>query len=153
MNFVHELHQELTYSARRHVGDATVVRSDARAERRDGVVLIEPRRRTAAAAGPKDGEVEAARGSWPAGDDRGGAGARGRGRGHARSGRRMTGAARAREDEETTARDVRPAGTAGDGRDGGGRPGRRRRMRTRTRGTTGSGGEDEPRTAAALEAR
>ena len=65
MNFVHELHQELTYSARRHVGDATVVRSDARAERRDGVVLIEPRRR-----GPKDGEVEAARGSWPAGDDR-----------------------------------------------------------------------------------
>ena len=51
MNFVHELHQELTYSARRHVGDATVVRSDARAERRDGVVLIEPRRRTAAAAG------------------------------------------------------------------------------------------------------
>jgi len=74
MNFVHELHQELTYSVRRHVGDATVVRSDARAERRDGVVLIEPRRR-----GPKDGEVEAARGSWPAGDDRGGAGARGRG--------------------------------------------------------------------------
>ena len=63
MNFVHELHQELTYSVRRHVGDATVVRSDARAERRDGVVLIEPRRR-----GPKDGEVEAARGSWPAGD-------------------------------------------------------------------------------------
>ena len=148
MNFVHELHQELTYSARRHVGDATVVRSDARAERRDGVVLIEPRRR-----GPKDGEVEAARGSWPAGDDRGGAGARGRGRGHARSGRRMTGAARAREDEETTARDVRPAGTAGDGRDGGGRPGRRRRMRTRTRGMTGGGGEDEPRAAAALEAR
>jgi len=138
---------------------------------------VEPRRRR----GPKDGEVEAARGSWPAGDggdevgaaaragvasgrprrgrgagtadDRGGAGARGRGRGHARSGRRMTGAARAREDEETTARDVRPAGTAGDGRDGGGRPGRRRRMRTRTRGTTGGGGEDEPRAAAALEAR
>ena len=48
MNFVHELHQELTYSVRRHVGDATVVRSDARAERRDGVVLIEPRRRAAA---------------------------------------------------------------------------------------------------------
>jgi len=110
---------------------------------------VEPRRRR----GPKDGEVEAAWGSWPAGDDRGGAGARGRGRGHARSGRRMTGAARAREDEETTARDVRPAGTAGDGRDGGGRPGRRRRMRTRTRGTTGGGGEDEPRAAAALEAR
>jgi len=65
----------------------------------------------------------------------------------------MTGAARAREDEETTARDVRPAGTAGDGRDGGGRPERRRRMRTRTRGTTGGGGEDEPRAAAALEAR
>ena len=67
----------------------------------------------------------------------------------------MTGAARAREDEETTARDVRPAGTAGDGRDGGGRPGRRRRMRTRTRtrGTTGGRGEDEPRAAAALEAR
>jgi len=42
MNFVHELHQELTYAARRHVGDATVVRSDTRAERRDGVVLIEP---------------------------------------------------------------------------------------------------------------
>jgi len=110
---------------------------------------VEPRRRR----GPKDGEVEAARGSWPAGDDRGGTGARGLGRGHARSGRRMTGAARAREDEETTARDVRPAGTAGDGRDGGGRPGRRRRMRTRTRGTTGGGGEDEPRAAAALEAR
>ena len=62
-------------------------------------------------------------------------------------------AARAREDEETIARDVRPAGTAGDGRDGGGRPGRRRRMRTRTRGTTGGGGEDEPRAAAAFEAR
>jgi len=104
---------------------------------------VEPRRRR----GPKDGEVEAARGSWLAGD------ARRLGRGHARSGRRMTGAARAREDEETTARDVRPAGTAGDGRDGLGRPGRRRRMRTRTRGTTGGGGEDEPRAAAALEAR
>jgi len=73
---------------------------------------VEPRRRR----GPKDGEVEAAQGSWPAGDggdevgaaaragvasgrlrrgrgagtadDRGGAGARGRGRGHVSSGRR-----------------------------------------------------------------
>jgi len=74
MNFVHELHQELTYSARRHVGDATVVRSDARAERRDGVVLIEPQRR-----GPRTARLRR----------RGAAGQPG-----------TIGAARAREDED-----------------------------------------------------
>ena len=41
----HEQQEELTYSARRHVGDATVWRSDARAERRDGAVLVQPWRR------------------------------------------------------------------------------------------------------------
>jgi len=99
MNFVHELHQELTYSARRHVGDATVVRSDARAERRDGVVLIEPRRRTAAAAGAQGrrgrggaGQL-AGRGRWR----RGRSGGKGRRRvGEAAPG--TIGAARARED-------------------------------------------------------
>ena len=98
MNFVHELHQELTYSARRHVGDATVVRSDARAERRDGVVLIEPRRRTAAAAG-----AQGRRG-------RGGAGqlaSRGR------SGRRGRARTRTRAREVGTADDWGGAGSRG----------------------------------------